>query len=45
MEWACSDGKDMGNEKFVRLNFGCPRSVLEDAMTRIENALITQGLM
>ncbi len=40
-----SDGKDFGNETFVRLNFGCPRSVLEDAMTRIENALITQGLM
>lgn len=34
-----SDGKDFGNAHFLRLNFGCPRSVLEEAIQRIENAL------
>ncbi|GAB3476983.1 MalY/PatB family protein [Marinomonas epiphytica] len=38
-----SNGKDFGNPNFVRLNFGCPRSRLELAITRIEKALKTQG--
>jgi cysteine-S-conjugate beta-lyase len=37
---ALSDGcgYGAGNEAFVRLNFGCPRSILEDALTRMVNA-------
>jgi cystathionine beta-lyase len=34
-----SDGKDFGNSDFLRLNFGCPKSVLEEAISRIEKAL------
>lgn len=34
-----SDGKDFGNSNYVRLNFGCPKSVLEEAVSRIEKAL------
>ena len=40
-----SDGKDFGNPNYVRLNFGCPQAVLDQAMTRIEEALIVQGFM
>ena len=31
-------GEFFGNEKYVRLNFGCPRSILEEAISRIEKA-------
>ncbi|MBJ7538320.1 MalY/PatB family protein [Marinomonas transparens] len=34
-----SDGKDFGNSNYLRLNFGCPRSRLEEAVKRIEKAL------
>lgn len=34
-----SDGGDFGNSNYVRLNFGCPKSVLEEAVSRIEKAL------
>ncbi len=34
-----SDGEFFGVKGFVRLNFGCPRSVLEDALGRIEQAV------
>ncbi|REG84823.1 MalY/PatB family protein [Marinomonas pollencensis] len=34
-----SDGKDFGNPNYIRLNFGCPKSRLEDAIKRINNAL------
>ncbi len=34
-----SDGKFFGQTGFVRLNFGCPRSVLETALKRMEDAL------
>ncbi|ETX10961.1 aspartate aminotransferase [Marinomonas ushuaiensis DSM 15871] len=34
-----SDGKDFGNPNYVRLNFGCPKSTLDDAIIRIEKAL------
>ncbi len=31
-----------GGEDFVRLNFGCPRSMLEEALTRMKNALLNR---
>lgn len=31
-----SDGRDFGAPGFVRLNFGCPTAVLQDALRRIE---------
>ncbi|WP_238882292.1 MalY/PatB family protein [Clostridium sp. YIM B02551] len=34
-----SDGKDFGEEGFLRLNFGCTRDTLVRAMDRIEKAL------
>ncbi|MEL0611894.1 PatB family C-S lyase [Marinomonas arenicola] len=34
-----SDGKDFGNPNYIRLNFGCPKSRLEDAIKRINDAL------
>ncbi|MBR7887407.1 PatB family C-S lyase [Marinomonas sp. A79] len=34
-----SNGADFGDGNFVRLNFGCPRSVLLNAIERIESAL------
>ncbi len=36
-----SPGRDFGNEKFVRLNFGCRRELLEEALTRMDNAIAT----
>lgn len=36
---APSPGKDFGNRNYIRLNFGCPRSVLEHALERIEQAV------
>ena len=39
---ALNDGAAFGRggDGFVRLNFGCPRSTLEDALERIRNALL-----
>lgn len=34
-----SDGRDFDGDGFVRLNFGCPRSLLEQAVERIQTAL------
>jgi cystathionine beta-lyase len=34
-----SDGSYFGTPGFLRLNFGCPRSILEEALTRMRNAL------
>ncbi|HQT25265.1 MAG TPA: PatB family C-S lyase, partial [Burkholderiales bacterium] len=34
-----SDGKDFGFPGYVRLNFGCPRSRLEEALERMKSAL------
>jgi cystathionine beta-lyase len=38
---ALNDGKEFGagGEGFVRLNFGCPRSLLEEALERMKSAL------
>lgn len=38
---AVNDGKSfgMGGEGFIRLNFGCPRSMLEEALARMQHAL------
>jgi cystathionine beta-lyase len=33
------DGRDFAGEGFVRLNFGCPRAVLEEAVRRMGRAL------
>ena len=34
-----SPGKDYGDNKFMRLNFGCPRALLEEAVSRMRNAI------
>ncbi len=34
-----SDGAFFGQNGFVRLNFGCPRSLLKEGLDRMENAL------
>ena len=34
-----SDGKDFGNSNFIRLNFGCPKQQLENAIKRLDAAL------
>ena len=34
-----NDGADYGQKGFVRLNFGCPRSQLREALDRVEAAL------
>ena len=34
-----SDGKHFDGPGFVRLNFGCPRSTLEEALTRMRHAV------
>ncbi len=34
-----SAGRDFGDDRFMRLNFGCPRSLLEEAVTRIRLAV------
>ena len=41
---ALNDGATFGcgGEGFVRLNFGCPRSTLEEALARMEDALINR---
>jgi cystathionine beta-lyase len=35
-----SDGSEFGAPGFVRLNFGCPRDSLAEALRRIENSLL-----
>ncbi|MBK8018174.1 MAG: putative C-S lyase [Betaproteobacteria bacterium] len=35
------DGADFGAPGFLRLNFGCPRSVLENALERMERAVLS----
>ncbi len=34
-----SNGKDFGGEGFLRLNFGCARPLLEEALSRIKRAI------
>ena len=34
-----SDGKYFGEPGFVRLNFGCPRSILGEALRRMSQAM------
>lgn len=38
-----SDGADFGAPGFVRLNFGCPRSLLIEGLRRMRNALAVQS--
>ncbi|MCB2167015.1 MAG: PatB family C-S lyase [Deltaproteobacteria bacterium] len=37
-----SDGKDFGAEGYVRLNFGCRRALLEEALARMRQAVINR---
>jgi cystathionine beta-lyase len=37
-----SDGREFGLPGFLRLNFGCPRAVLEQALERMRKALVTR---
>ena len=43
---ALNEGRDFGSggEGFVRLNFGCPRSTLAEALTRMKSALGVSGV-
>jgi cysteine-S-conjugate beta-lyase len=43
---ACNDGEDFGSggEGFVRLNFGCPRSMLQEALDKMKTALFSYGI-
>jgi cystathionine beta-lyase len=43
---ALNDGKTFGRggEGFVRLNFGCPRSMLLEALERMKKALVSTGV-
>ena len=34
-----SAGREFGDGRFMRLNFGCPRSIVEQAVTRIRLAV------
>ncbi|UCD53398.1 MAG: PatB family C-S lyase [Phycisphaerales bacterium] len=38
-----SDGKDFDGEGFVRLNFGCPRQTLREALERIKAAVVQRA--
>jgi cystathionine beta-lyase len=38
-----SDGKEFDGAGFVRLNFGCPRTLLEQALDRMKRALERRG--
>jgi len=35
-----SPGRDFGDDRYMRLNFGCPRALLEEAVKRLRLALI-----
>ncbi|ANG61498.1 aspartate aminotransferase [Marinobacterium aestuarii] len=35
-----SPGRDFGDDRYMRLNFGCPRDLLEEAVRRIRSALL-----
>lgn len=37
-----SPGRDFGDADYMRLNFGCPRSTLEEAIRRIKAAIINE---
>ena len=36
-----SPGRDFGDDAFIRINFGCTRATLEDALQRMQRALAT----
>ena len=38
-----SDGTDFGTPGFVRLNFGCSRVLLKEALRRMRSALVERG--
>jgi cystathionine beta-lyase len=43
---ACNDGEEFGpgGQGFIRLNFGCPRSMLQEALEKMKTALLTYGI-
>jgi cystathionine beta-lyase len=34
-----ADGSEFGNKNFVRINFACPKSLLIEALDRMDNSL------
>ena len=38
-----SDGTDFRGRGYMRLNFGCPRAILQDALERIQHAVASVG--
>ncbi|WHT00436.1 MAG: cysteine-S-conjugate beta-lyase [Pantoea stewartii] len=38
-----SPGRDFGDDGFVRINFGCPRALLEEAVRRLRRAVKARG--
>ncbi len=38
-----SPGRDFGDDGFVRINFGCPRALLEEAVRRLRRAVEARG--
>ncbi|WP_411704819.1 MalY/PatB family protein [Edaphovirga cremea] len=38
---ALSPGKDFGDDRFIRINFGCTRALLEQALQRMETAILS----
>ena len=43
---ACNDGEEFGSggQGFIRLNFGCPRSMLLEALTKMKTSLLTYAI-
>ena len=37
-----SDGAEFGSPGFLRLNFGCPRATLDEALRRMKSAVSNQ---
>ncbi|MBY4676238.1 MalY/PatB family protein [Marinobacterium arenosum] len=37
-----SPGRDFGNDQFMRLNFGCPFEMVQEAISRIRQAMLKQ---
>jgi cystathionine beta-lyase len=37
------DGKHFGGPGFLRLNFGCPRSLLREALLRMQRAVLSHA--
>ena len=40
-----SDGRTFGDAHYLRLNFGCPQSRLIEALEKMQQALIKEGII